>query len=94
MFLIDRRGRVVVSTDVTQEGERLSQQPYFQRGLEGSHVHLVPPSSSQDQVVAIAVRPIDAAQGEALGVLVEHAALLMENVLLRRIIRKHQLNRE
>ena len=75
LFLMDRQGQVVVSTEVTQEGETLGQQPYFQRGLEGSYVHLMSSSSSQGRGVAIAARPIADGQEEVLGVLAGRVSL-------------------
>jgi len=65
MFLMDRKGRVALSTEAVREGRTYSGQVFFERGLKGPVVH---PSSS-GRIAIIAARPIVDDSGRVLGVL-------------------------
>jgi GAF domain-containing protein len=69
IFVLDRDGIVVVSTDPTQEGLDLSAQPYFERGL--LRPDFQPPflSPVSGQTAVVAVQPISDQYGNVLGVL-------------------------
>ena len=91
LFLVDLRGRVILSTDTALEGHDLSSQPCFQRGLQGSYVQLPfysdrsetvapPPLDGTSVVVAI---PIVGRDGLPLGVLAGRASIGALQQLLR-----------
>ena len=78
LFLLDLKGRVALSTDVTQEGQNHSEQTYFQRGLVEPFVELsFNPDENhnvlQDQNTVFAAMPIVGADGQLLGVMAGRA---------------------
>lgn len=70
LFLLDRQGRVVLSTQPDQEGQIYASQDYFQQGLE--RPYLQPPTRRLSVIVS---RPIYGTQGDVMGVLVGFASL-------------------
>jgi PAS domain S-box-containing protein len=75
VFLMDREGRVLLSTDITQEGKVLRNQPFFQQGLKGAYVHPPAYSPSLGRMSVIAVQPVLDRQGHTLGILAGRASL-------------------
>ncbi len=71
LFLMDRQGQVVLSTDRGQEGEVYSGKDFFQRGLKRSSVC----SSSINGMTMVAARPIIGKGGRIVGVLAGQARL-------------------
>ncbi len=69
LFLMDLQGKVLLSTDVAQEGKIRYDQTYFGQGLQGTYVQ--PPfySLSLGKTVVVAVQPVVNAQGQVVGVL-------------------------
>lgn len=75
LFLLDRQGRVLLSTDATQEGKIYSNQVFFQEGLKGSFV--APPlyDMSLDRTLVFVARPVVDEQEQVLGVLAGRASM-------------------
>jgi PAS domain S-box-containing protein len=71
LFLMDRQGRVVLSTDRGQEGEVYSGKDFFQRGLKRSSVC----PSSINGMTMVASRPLIGKGGRVVGVLTGQARL-------------------
>ena len=82
LFLIDLQGRVILSSDVTQEGKIHSNQTYFREGLKGSYVQ--PPfySPSLGRMSVVVVRPVVDEQGYVWGVLAGRAGLKALNEMM------------
>jgi GAF domain-containing protein/HAMP domain-containing protein len=75
LFLVDLNGRVVMSSDPTQDGAVRTNQDYFQEGLKGPY--LQPPSFSPGtrRSSVFAAYPVSDFRGEVLGVLVGRASV-------------------
>lgn len=58
LFLMDRQGQVMVSTDPALEGEDYSHQIYFLEGLKGAYVQSPSYSSSPEPIPIIFTRPV------------------------------------
>lgn len=71
IFLTDRAGRIVLSTETAQEGQEYADQVFFRDGLKGPVVHL----STLGQTMVIVARPVVDDNGVVLGVLAGHASL-------------------
>ncbi|MBN1659875.1 MAG: GAF domain-containing protein, partial [Anaerolineae bacterium] len=82
LFLLNREGRVVVSTDQRQEGNARGSQLYFRQGLEGEA--LQPPRYSPTTMSAsvFVARPVLNDQGDVQGVLVGRASLERLNEIM------------
>ncbi len=82
MFLMDLQGKVILSTDVKQEGKIHSNQPYFQRGLQESYVQ--PPfySPSLGRWSVVAVRPVVDKPGQVWGILAGRASMAKLNEIM------------
>jgi GAF domain-containing protein/HAMP domain-containing protein len=82
LFLLDVDGRVVVSTDPTQEGQIRNNQRYFREGLAGPYVQ--PPYYSVTSMRAslLVARPVLNEQGRTVGVLAGRASLAMLDQLM------------
>jgi GAF domain-containing protein/HAMP domain-containing protein len=83
IFLIDREGKVVSSSNPDQKDKNFGQEPFFQKGLAGAYVQ--PPGlfPTQDQLSIIVVEPILDQDGQtALGVLVGRTSLERVNEIL------------
>ncbi len=83
LFLIDLEGRVVLSTVVEEEGQDLSDQPFFSKGLMAPYVQIPFPSNhfSTDPTrqgygdsVTVAM-PVLGQQGQPLGVIAARASV-------------------
>lgn len=81
IFLIDLRGRIVLSTDPAQEGQPRSNEIYFQRGLGGPYV-LSPFHSPLEERAVVFAQPVRDQQGEAIGVLAGQANLDVLNSIM------------
>ena len=79
IFMMDRHGRVVLSTDPEQEGRSYADQAFFQRGLGGSVLY----PSSLGQTVMLAARPVVGESGRAAGVLAGRTRLDIFNEIAR-----------
>ncbi len=82
LFLMDRTGEVVVSTDNSQEGKNYTLWSYFQLGLKGFYVQ--PPAESPlgDDMLVVASRPVADEDGEVLGVLAGRANMNRLNEIM------------
>jgi len=82
LFLMNRQGKVVLSTDAEEEGRVYSNRAYFRRGLVGPYVQ--PPfySPSLGQLSVIVVHPFVSKDGEVLGVLAGRASLATLNEVM------------
>ncbi len=77
LFLVDLRGRVALSTDLTQEGRDYSDQDFFRKGLARPYTQLpfnggegrLCDLSSPDSGSVIAVIPVVGQQGRPLGII-------------------------
>ncbi len=72
LFLLDRQGMVVVSTDLSQEGLPYGAQDYFRQGLEGEYLQ---PATGRGQLSVVVSRPVQDGQSQTLGVLAGFARL-------------------
>lgn len=72
LFVLDRNGRVVLSTENGQEGREYGDQVFFQRGLAKASVV---PSAAGGATTVIAVRPLVDRGGLVMGVLAGRARL-------------------
>jgi nitrogen fixation/metabolism regulation signal transduction histidine kinase len=85
LFIMDLRGRVVLSNDISQEGRIYGYLPYFQEGLKGEHVYPPFKHQSLDQVSVFAVRPIKDEQQQVLGVMAGRASMArLSEIMLER----------
>jgi PAS domain S-box-containing protein len=75
-LLMDRRGRVVLSTESGEEGRVYADRAFFQRGLKGPFVS---PSSPDHRMTMTAARPVIDKRGRDSGVLAGHARLTLLN---------------
>jgi GAF domain-containing protein/HAMP domain-containing protein len=82
VFLMNQRGHVVASTDLTQEGRSYRGFTFFQRGLEGEQAHL---TWEWAQWWLDSVRPIVDEDGNVVGVLAGRASLAtLNDIVLER----------
>jgi len=79
IFMMDRQGRVVLSTDPAQEGRNYADQVFFQRGLAAP---IISPSSL-GQMMILAARPVVGESGRVVGVLAGRADLEAFNEIVR-----------
>jgi len=79
LFLIDRQGRVVLSTDAAQKGKNYLGFTFFQRGLDGPWAHL---TRDEGGWWLDSVRPVVDEQGQVLGVLAGRASLATLNEIM------------
>lgn len=75
LFLLNAEGRVLISTDPTQEGQVRNNQRYFREGLAGPYVQ--PPQSSVTamDISLFVSHPVLNEQGQTAGVLAGRASL-------------------
>jgi GAF domain-containing protein/HAMP domain-containing protein len=69
LFLMDPRGEVVMSTDITQEGKIYNTQTFFQEGTKGPFVSAPFYSVSAGQMTIIVTYPVLDNAGKLIGVL-------------------------
>ncbi len=67
IFLIDLHGRVILSTDPTQENESYAQQPYFQQEFEQTFVQY---SLSLKKTLIAVIHPVKDKGGQTIAVLI------------------------
>jgi GAF domain-containing protein/HAMP domain-containing protein len=82
IFVLDRNGRVVLSTDVAQEGTVQGSQIYFREGLAGPYVQSPRYSSTDMRTVVFAARPIKDGDGDVVGVLAGRASMARLNAIM------------
>ncbi len=85
LFILDREGVVVVSTNTSQEGKIYSTQAIFHEGLKGSY--LTPPAYdiSLSKYSIVFSQPIQSISGEVIGVLAGRANLaVLDQIMLVR----------
>ncbi|MFA5933471.1 MAG: ATP-binding protein [Microgenomates group bacterium] len=71
IFLLDNKGKVVLSTDKTQVGEDKNNDPYFVNGLKGPYIKDIYLSSTTNKIgYALSAPIIDSKTGKTLGVVV------------------------
>jgi len=75
LFLLDLAGKVVLSTDPTQEGRARGNRPYFRQGLEGPFIQSPYYSPTDMRTFLHVSHPFMNEQGEPMAVLVGHANL-------------------
>jgi GAF domain-containing protein/HAMP domain-containing protein len=82
LFLVDVGGRVVVSTDTSQEGKSRQSEAFFQGGLEGPYI--TPPIYSPVlQVTSVFVaQPVKDQDGETVAVLAGRAGMDRPNEIM------------
>ncbi|MBN1584522.1 MAG: GAF domain-containing protein [Anaerolineae bacterium] len=82
LFIIDLEGKVVLSTDVAQEGKIYNYEAYFQRGLQERYVQPPRYYPSLGKTAVIAVRPLVDLYGDVLGVLAGRASIKQLNEMM------------
>jgi GAF domain-containing protein/HAMP domain-containing protein len=80
IFLINREGRVVLSTDATQNGTNYADSAFFQGGLEKAQSYV---TREWNLLWLDSVRPITDEQGQVWGVLTGRATLFTLNQIMR-----------
>ncbi len=86
VFLIDRQGQTLLSTDPAQEGKIQSNQIYFQKGLESSYIQSPRYFPSLGKVLVIFAQPVVDTDGQILGVLAGRASLdILSQIMDERI---------
>lgn len=70
LFVYDQSGRVVLSSDPTDVGRSVKEEPYFEIGLHADYIQSPIPDASTDQSVMYITRPLRSGTIQALGVLV------------------------
>ncbi|MBA3530402.1 MAG: cache domain-containing protein [Ardenticatenales bacterium] len=85
LFLIDAEGRVLLSTTSSQEGQLLSNRPYFKEGLKGEYVSAPFYSLEFNQPSIVVVSPVLDDQGQVVGVFGGRAGLAtLSEIMLER----------
>jgi len=88
IFLLDREGNVILSTNIDREGENYYFDPFYMRGIEKPALQLVIPEESEVIQEAVIAIPIINPEGSLLGVmagrcnLLELAAILADTTSL------------
>ena len=83
LFMMDREGRVVVSTSIAHESEKHSIYDYFTEGLKGYYLQQPSYSLSSNGMVVVISRPVG--DGEVYGVLAGRASLKsLNDIMLER----------
>lgn len=73
IFLLDAKGRVVLSTDPIQEGKSFAAQPFFQEGIKKSFVEAPTYFPFLGKYRVVSVQPFLDGSGKAVGVLAGRA---------------------
>lgn len=85
IFLINRQGQTVLSTDPAQEGKIQDNQTYFKEGLKGAYVQPPRHFPSLGQVLVIFTQPVIDTDGQLLGVLAGRASLdVLSRIMVER----------
>ncbi|GAB4434021.1 MAG: hypothetical protein Kow00120_00130 [Anaerolineae bacterium] len=82
LFLMDRDGKVVVSTDPAQEGAIFQDERFFVGGLEAPSIHSVVDSEILPEDLFIVTRPLTDLNGQPIGVLAGRANLTALNAVM------------
>jgi GAF domain-containing protein/HAMP domain-containing protein len=85
LFLIDARGNVILSTDNNQKGKNLSDQAFFQNGLQRPYFN--PPyfDTTLGRMTAVVAIPLATDQGQVMGVVAGRANLdQLHQIMLER----------
>lgn len=84
LLLLNREGKVVLSTGSTQEGLVQRSEWYFSIGLTQPYMEKLKYFAAFDQVAMVCSRPVVNAQGEPVGVLAGRASLgMLEDIIKR-----------
>lgn len=70
LFLVNRQGQIILSTNLAQISGIVNDQPYFREALSGAYIQPISYSSAENRPVAYAARPVVNESGEAVGLLV------------------------
>ncbi|NJN95800.1 MAG: GAF domain-containing protein [Anaerolineales bacterium] len=85
IFLMNRQGQTVLSTDPTQEGKIQDNQTYFKEGLQGAYVQPPRYFPSLGRVLVIFTQPVIDTDGQVLGVLAGRASLeVLSKIMIER----------
>jgi GAF domain-containing protein len=90
IFMLDRHGRVIVSSDPTQEGMAYNNEIFFQKGRLGAYVQAPYTTPAAEHRLITLVQPILSNSGETIGLLGGRANL---NVMNRIMSEPSQLGR-
>ena len=69
LFLLNAQGDVILSSDITREGQSHSGQPHVTEGAKGFYIEPPAYSSSDGQIAIFAALPVFGPEGQVLGVL-------------------------
>lgn len=77
LFILSPEGKVILSTDQTQEGSLYQNDEFFQESTKGPYLHspFSPPSPGGDGLSIIALYPVADESGELLGVVAGRAGV-------------------
>lgn len=85
IFLMNRQGQTVLSTDPAQEGKIQNNQTYFKEGLKSAYVQSPRYFPSLGQVLVIFAQPVIDTDGQVLGVLAGRASLeVLSQIMVER----------
>lgn len=83
LFLLDREGKVILSTEPTREGLNQEEEQYFLIGLEQPYMTKLQYFTVFDQVATVFSRPVVDTRGEPVGVLAGRASLnVLRDIIL------------
>jgi len=91
IFLLNLAGRVMVSTDVDQQGQLLLHKPFFQEGLTDSYVQFPRYDVSHNGLVVYVAQPVKDLSENIIGVLVGRVNLGQLNTIMlgRDVLKKN-----
>lgn len=85
MFIMNLQGRVILSTDPTQEGKVHIRESYFQPALEGPYVQPPSYSPSLEETSVLSARPLKDTSGSTIAILVGRTNIdALNEVMLER----------
>jgi GAF domain-containing protein/HAMP domain-containing protein len=82
LFLLDRYGRVLISTDTSQQGKPYNNEIFFQRGRLGAYIQPPYITPAAEHRLITLVQPVRSSSGETIGVLGGRADLNIMNQIM------------
>ncbi len=85
MFILNPQGRVILSTDPTQEGKVYIRESYFQPAMEGPYVQPPSYSPSLEETSVLNARPLKDENGDTIAILVGRTSInALNEIMLER----------
>jgi GAF domain-containing protein/HAMP domain-containing protein len=83
IFLLDRYGRVIVSTDRRQEGAAYNNEIFFQKGRLGTYIQAPYTTPAAEHRLITIVQPVRSSSGEIIGLIGGRANLNVMNRIMQ-----------